>query len=228
MTASAVILSRGKMRTRPVCTLVAEMKSCRSVVARSFSKSTKRSIRSFSGLMLSGLTSYGEKYRDIASNQACTGVPSMRRERQQPLHHLALQRRQIAGARHRAPEIGEPFLRFRAAAASQAVGQHHRIDRARRRAGNALDREPFVAQELSSTPQVKAPCAPPPCSARLMRLVGDAALFVRRAAGQQRCERIFFMRPAVRPEAAADYSAVQPPSIERLAPVIALAASEHR
>ena len=36
---------------------VAEMKSCRLVSARSVSKSTKRSIRSFNGLILSGLTS---------------------------------------------------------------------------------------------------------------------------------------------------------------------------
>ena len=59
----------------------------------------------------------------------------------------------------------------------------------------------------SSTPQVKAPCAPPPCSARLTVLV---------------------FRAAVPPSPIAVHSAVQPPSIVTAAPVTDLPCSPAR
>src|SRR6185437_16888691 len=65
-----------------------------------------------------------------------------------PLDDLALQARQIAGGRHRAPKILEAFLRLLAPAAGESVGQHHRVDRARRRARNTLDRDSFVTQKM--------------------------------------------------------------------------------
>ncbi len=60
MITSAVIFSCGNTRSRPVCTLVAETNRLTSSHARTASKSTKRSIRSRSGLMLSGFKSYGD------------------------------------------------------------------------------------------------------------------------------------------------------------------------
>ena len=66
----------------------------------------------------------------------------------------------------------------------------------------------------SSTPQVKAPCAPPPCKA------SDTAFSALGPASPRRA-------PPERARASA-HCAVQPPSIDRLAPVIWLAASEHR
>ena len=65
----------------------------------------------------------------------------------------------------------------------------------------------------SSTPQVKAPCAPPPCSARLMRFAAFG---------------VSDLSPRERAREHVHHCAVQPPSIERLAPVIVAAASLHR
>src|SRR5260370_22755578 len=201
MTTSAVIFSRGKIRRRPVKTLVAETKSLRLQDDRSMSKATKRSIRSLSGLILSGLKSYGDQKRDRASNQACAGEPSYgmnassrsvtvrSRSDKWP---LVLTARQRAARRLRA-SCGPP--RVKPSASTTALMAP----------ADAPDMPSFLmpgsASSLCTTPQLQAPWAPPPCSARLIFL-GDA-----------------MNRP---------YCAVQPPSIEMLAPVIWDAASEPR
>jgi hypothetical protein len=60
-----------------------------------------------------------------------------RQQREQPVRHRALHWRQIAAGAGGAPEIGQPLARFLTPAARQPVGDHHRVDRARRGAGNA-------------------------------------------------------------------------------------------
>ena len=70
----------------------------------------------------------------------------------------------------------------------------------------------------SSTPQVNAPCAPPPCSARLMRFLPLLPFGL----------RLSLLDAAQGARMMIHHCAVQPPSIERLAPVIEAAASEVR
>ena len=89
-------------------------------------------------------------------------------------------------------------------------------------------------KRCSSTPQVKAPCAPPPCSARLMRLVVGAPFPPAARPGNSAASGFFMTMRASRLRGqryravAKIHSAVQPPSIDRLAPVIAFATSEQR
>ena len=71
-----------------------------------------------------------------------------RRERQHPFDHRALHWRQIAVVADGTPEIGEPLLRFRAAAARQSVGKHHRIDGAGGRTRNAFEHQAPVSQKV--------------------------------------------------------------------------------
>jgi hypothetical protein len=50
-----------------------------------------------------------------------------------------------------------------------AVGDHHHVDRAHRRApGDSGDLKPAIGKQMVEHADVKAPCAPPPCSARLI------------------------------------------------------------
>jgi hypothetical protein len=77
-------------------------------------KSTKRSI--LERIDVERIEIVGRK---IARHQVEPGLHRRafdRRERQQAFHDGPLHGRQIAGAADRAPEIGEPLLRFRAAA----------------------------------------------------------------------------------------------------------------
>ncbi len=71
-----------------------------------------------------------------------------RNERKQPLDHAALQIGQVAVDAHRAPEIGEPRPRLVRPPAIEPVGEHDGIDRAGRGAGNALDLEAAVVEQL--------------------------------------------------------------------------------
>ena len=148
MITSAVILSLVKTRSRPVWTFVAEMNTCGLGAARSASKSTKPSTSSLSGLMLSGLKSYGESARDQASTQAWNGEPSSGNSENQPVEHAALHGRQIAVEADRAPEIGEALARLLGPAAPESVGQHHRVHGPGRCAGHALDAQPLVREDV--------------------------------------------------------------------------------
>ena len=161
--------------------------------------------------------------REIARHRVEPGLHRRafeRRERQQPLHDGALQGRQAAAGGGRAPELGEPLLRLLAAAACKAVGQHHGIHRARRRAGNALDGEPVVAQKLFE----HAPGEGAVRAAALQREIDALGLAARRfapARGRATATRVFLSCGEAWTLA---HAAVQPPSIERLAPVIDFAA----
>jgi hypothetical protein len=80
-----------------------------------------------------------------------------------------------------------------------ALGQRHGIHRAGARPGDRLDVEPSVFEQIVEHPQVKAPCEPPPCSARLtlfcpVQSIGSLA--------------------SVMPTPQQTQAAVQPPSIE--------------
>src|SRR5580692_10556102 len=177
------------MRTRPVCTLVAEIKICSSALARSASKSTNRSNKSLSGLMLSGLTSYGEKYRDMASNQACTGVPASGvndssrsmtarcRAGRLPLEEAARQNSASRFSASSRPPRVRPSASITAFTAPADVPEMPSM----------ASRSSL--RSCSSTPQVKAPCAPPPCRARLMCLTFGAG-----ARPGNSDERILIMR----------------------------------
>ena len=120
----------------------------------------------------------------------------------------------VAVEARRAPEFGEPLPRRFRPAARQAVGQHDGVDRAGRRAGNAIDRQPPVLEQMVE----HAP--------------GERA--VRAAALQREVDALLAVAPP-RVRALAEDSgeqsahcAVQPPSIEMLAPVMFAAASEAR
>src|SRR3984885_1908403 len=181
------------MRTRPVCTLVAEIKICRSALARSASKSTNRSNKSLSGLILSGLTSYGEKHRDSASNQACTGVPSS---------GVNDNSRSIT-ARCKAARL--PLVEAARQKSASRFCASSRPPRVRPSASITAFTAPADVPEMpsmtsrsshsncSSTPQVKAPWAPPPCSARLMRF-GFGTAFCSGARPGTSDESIFIMQ----------------------------------
>ena len=124
----------------------------------------------------------------------------VRQQREQPVGHRALQRRQVAADACRAPEIGEPLARLVGSAALEAVGEHHRVDRAGRGAGNALDREPPVLQQM------------------IEHAPGEGAM--RAAALQREVDGLFALRRGRLVAAAKgagekfDHWAVQPPSIE--------------
>ena len=65
----------------------------------------------------------------------------------------------VAAEARRAPEIGKTLARFLGAAAVETVGQHHRVHRARRGAGNAFDGEaPVVQQMIEHAPGKGAMC----------------------------------------------------------------------
>src|SRR3984957_2443254 len=173
ITTSAVIFSRGKMRMRPVKTLVADTKSLSLPEARNASKSTKRSITSLSGLMLSGLKSYGDQKRDRVSSQALAGEPSYgtndssfwvtarcssgRSPLELTARHMPARRLRVScGPPRTSPSASVTALMAPADAPDMpSISMRG------------------SAKRLSSTPQVKAPCAPPPCSARLIFL-GEA------------------------------------------------------
>src|SRR4029077_7775790 len=93
--------------------------------------------------------------------------------------------------------IGQPLLRLRAPAAHQAVGEERRIDRPAEvpEMPSTLSRSSL--RRWSSTPQVKAPWAPPPCKARLTRLVFCAPRASAAAPGSSEL-RSFFMRRSFR------------------------------
>ena len=71
-----------------------------------------------------------------------------RHEREQPLDRFALQLRQRAAEARRAPEIGEPLPRLLRPAAREPVGEHHRVHGAGGGAGDAVDGDPPVGQQL--------------------------------------------------------------------------------
>src|SRR5262249_23533399 len=68
--------------------------------------------------------------------------------REQPLDHAALQASEMAVDADRAPEIGEPLARLVRPAAGEPVGEHDRVHRSRRRAGDAFDPDPAVVEPL--------------------------------------------------------------------------------
>ena len=71
-----------------------------------------------------------------------------RQKREQAVDGLALQVGQAAAEAGGAPEIGEALARFIAPAARQSVGEQHGVDRAGGRAGDALDLEPPVIEQV--------------------------------------------------------------------------------
>src|SRR5262249_52710341 len=75
-----------------------------------------------------------------------------RNKREQPLHHAALQVSEVDVDADRAPEIGEALARLVRPAAGKPVGEHHRVDRSRRRAGDAFDRDAAVVEQLIEHP----------------------------------------------------------------------------
>jgi hypothetical protein len=110
-------------------------------------------------------------------------------------------------------EVGEPFAGVLGAAADQPVGHHHGVDRTGRGARHAFDLDSAVGQQLVE----HAPGERAVRAAALKREI-DALLAARR--------RIF--RAAQGAGDNVHHSAVQPPSMERLAPVIEAARSEVR
>ncbi len=71
-----------------------------------------------------------------------------RQKREQAVDGLALQVGQTAAQAGGAPEIGEPLARFIAPAARQPVGEQHGVDGAGGSAGDALDLQPPVVEQV--------------------------------------------------------------------------------
>ncbi|MSP47076.1 MAG: hypothetical protein EXQ83_14810 [Xanthobacteraceae bacterium] len=89
--------------------------------------------------------------REIARHRVEPGLhrpAGDRKEREQPFGDGAIESRHVAVAACRAPEIPEALARLRRPAAGEAVGHHHRIERAGGRAGNSLDFDPPVLQQF--------------------------------------------------------------------------------
>ena len=132
--------------------------------------------------------------RKIARNRIDPGLYRRafeRRERQQPFHNRALRARQISRARCGPPEISKPFLRFFAAAAGQTIGQHDRVDRPCRGAGDALDDEPLVAQYLLEHTPGESAMRATALQCEIDALCLRRGIFVRRTPRKDGREEIF-------------------------------------
>src|SRR5262249_17311117 len=87
-----------------------------------------------------------EKTRQIAKPWYRRGA--LRQQREQPLHHGALQVGEATGHADCAPEFRQPLLRPVASALGQPVGEHHRIDGTSGCAGDAPDLDTVIRKEL--------------------------------------------------------------------------------
>src|SRR5262249_7147644 len=111
--------------------------------------------------------------------------------------------------------------------AREPVGEHDRIHRARRGSRHAFDRKPAVSEQMVEH-------APGESAVRAAALQREVDLLgirstVRRVRGRAPTQIARPSHPVARVELAdALHCAVQPPSIEILAPVIAFAASDVR
>src|SRR5262249_429546 len=136
------------------------------------------------------------------------------------------------------PEFREALARLRWPAAGEAVGQHHGVHGSGGCSGNSADREPPVLEQIIE----HAPGERAVRAAALQREIDALRVGGRTGEyGQQTtdhrgmprsggCSHHEFCLVSVfcRPSAVVRYCAVHPPSMERLAPVICDAASEHR
>src|SRR6476660_9022628 len=167
---SDVISSRRNTCSSPLFTLVADTNSCTSLQPRTASKSTKRSMRSFSGLMLSGLKSYGDRYLDSAFIHRPIGVSSIgQNENRRSTARRCTSGRlppMLAARQNSARRLRASFGPPRASPSASMIALTAPAD--------APEMPSIVSRpsssRWSSTPQVNAPSAPPPCKARLMRL----------------------------------------------------------
>jgi hypothetical protein len=141
----------------------------------------------------------------------------------QPLDRRRLQRAEARCVGDAPPECGKRLACRRPAAARQSVGEHHGVHRAGGGRADALEGEAFVLEKRSSTPQAKAPCAPPPWSARL--IVFTAALLV---ASVPLGVGAVHVLPFLPPDCSRDQCAVQPPSTGSAVPVIEAPPGPHR
>src|SRR4029077_12619109 len=165
------------MRTLPVCTLVAAMKTLMSWQARTAFSSKCRRSSSRSGSNFSGLRCHGVSVRWIRSAHSAPGESSRFQlpcRRSSGVRWIGLatdiapsspQKARSAARAPRPPPCDQPCSRMASFMAPALVPLT---------ASNASLPSSIRA---SSTPQVKAPCEPPPCRARLTRLVELIWLF---------------------------------------------------
>ena len=146
--ASAVILSCGKMRSRPVCTLVAVTNSCRVLPRADRLEIDEAFEQVLQRVDVERIEVVGREILRHRLDPDAHRRIFQRQEREQPVDRLALHVWQSAAEAGRAPEIGKALARFLSPAAHQSVGQQHGIDRAGRGAGDAFDLEPAVFQQM--------------------------------------------------------------------------------
>ena len=159
------------MRALPVCTLVAAMNALISWQARTAFSSKCRRSSSRSGSNFSGLRCQGVSVRWIRSAHSAPGESS----------RFQLPCRRSSGVRWMGLAIDiVPSSLQKARKAVRAPARPPTVQPCSRMAAfMAPALVPLTASTISrsssssasSTPQVKAPCEPPPCSARLTRLV---------------------------------------------------------
>ncbi len=92
-----------------------------------------------------------ERVHAAGREETAHGIePALHRHarRRKLIHDVTRHHRKAAIDAGRAPELSKPLARLFRPAAHQAVGQHHRIHRARRGAGHAVYAEPAVFQQL--------------------------------------------------------------------------------
>jgi len=78
-----------------------------------------------------------------------------------------------------APEFAERMFGSLPSAVGQTAGEYGRVDRAGARRADAFECNAFFLEQAVEDTQVKAPCAPPPCRARLIDLISTLRAGIR-------------------------------------------------
>src|SRR5262249_16514106 len=86
--------------------------------------------------------------------------PLARDEGKQPLHHGALEIGKVPVDAYRAPEVGKTLARLVGAAANEPIREHDGVDRSRGGAGDALDLDPAIAEQLIEHPPGECSVSP--------------------------------------------------------------------
>ena len=145
MTTSGVISARLKTRSSPVWTLVAEMNRSSPTCAADRLEVDEALDHVLERIDVERVEVIRRQH---ARHARRTSRPSRGTNGNRRSTTAALQVGQVAVDAHRAPEIGEPLARLVGSAAGEPVGQHDRVDRSRRSAGNTLDLETAVVEQL--------------------------------------------------------------------------------
>ena len=172
-----------KTRPRPVCTFVAVTKSW-IWPSGGASKSITSARMSLSGIGSARIESVGrDKPRDIRSRRQEASA-KCRASSGRAARRAGCGGRGCSSPRgRRAPRRARALPARPCAAVREARRQHRGVHGAGRRAGDAVDASAQSSSRIrSSTPQVKAPCAPPPCKRKVDEdLICHANLVARRS-----------------------------------------------